>query len=98
MSKYVDLVVAGSPAYDGQFLVTAPAWSGLAKSDEVVIDTVRGAFPAVVNGVITIDMERDTEILSLLLLLTKEDLPLKRVLSKVEYRKFEYEEENHDTV
>ena len=98
MSNYVDYVAVQTVGMDDYMLVTAPAWSGLKDGDEVMVDTIRGAFPAKVLGVSTI-LKDDEPLKHLLRLLAgMEDRTLKRVISKVVHEPLIYEDDEDDTV
>lgn len=96
MSKYMDLVVVRTQRDDRDWLCVAPVWSGLKEDDEVICERDGGVIPALVRKVITIDA--DAEVMEVILYLAKAEMPLKRVVSKVEYREFTYKEESNDTV
>ena len=95
--KYVDLVVCRFPDDDRDFLFCAPRWSGLEAGDQVVAETDGGNRVAQVQAVCTIDIG-DNNIVSMILYLAKVEKPLHRVLSKVVFSDFEYEEDEDDSV
>ena len=97
MSNYVDYVAVQTSGRDDFMLVIAPAWSNLKTGDEVIVDTIRGHFPAVVKAVSTI--QKDDEPLKHLIRLLagyREDANLKRVISKVVYEPLTFETEEED--
>ena len=106
--QYIDIVVAENPEYNGKFVCYAPMWSGFADGDHVIIDTVRGAYPAVVRRTCTISVRNDADFLSTILFLAGEEVPLKKVLSIVRLEDISYpddsdeaflpEEDDDDTV
>ena len=92
--SYIELVVCKHPIIEKKFLFCAPPWSGLKTGDEVIVDTKKGEQPATV--VTKTLVEKDSEVYGFILESTGATLPLRRVLKKIEYKTFEYEEENEN--
>lgn len=93
---YVDLVLCKHPNNDGLFLFYAPAWSRLKKGGQVIVNTQKGESLAIVQDCVTVDNE--TNEYKFIVELANAKLPLKKVLSKVVYDKFEYEEEDENGI
>lgn len=93
MSKYVDLVTCKQE--HGIWLFYAPAFSYLHEGQELVVDTQCGEQPATVISAYTV--EKDSDLYNFIIKATGATLPLKKVLSKVNYKKLEYEEETDGT-
>lgn len=100
MSNYVQFVVC---QYDGEskkHLFYAPAFSDLKKGDEVLLDTQYGkqkaTRKATVCAVCTFyDSGTDVE-KALRVLAGAEDKPLKRVIGKYQFVKFDYNEDKNN--
>ena len=93
--NYVDYVVCQHHHDDRLFLFYAPAWSRLKAGDEVIVDTVRGQFPAVVVEVSTIQKD-DEPLKNMIKRLAGATEPLRRVISKVRFDELTYETEDED--
>lgn len=88
---YIELVVCKHPNCKKNFLFYAPAWTGLKKGDEVIVDTKKGEQPAIVQSKTIV--EEGSEVYSFILESTGATLPLRKVLKVVFYRELEYKEE-----
>ena len=94
MNKYIDLVVAKHSGSNGRFLFRAPAFSHLEKADEVVCETTKGASTASVIASVTVG--KGSKEYEFIKDVCKAYEPIKRVLAKVEYIQFKYENEEED--
>lgn len=91
--EYVDLVscdIGGRHPY----LFIAPSFTRLKEGDEVIVDTSLGKIRAKVVAVITIQYEGSGY--DFIVKATNATLPLKKVLQKVIYSDFEYDEEKEN--
>ncbi len=77
------------------YLFIAPAFSGLKEGDSVIVETSRGEQLAKVNAVTTVNM--DDEIADFIIKSTGAKSPLKRVLKKIIYMDFEYEDDDEQS-
>lgn len=93
--KYIDLVLCKHDGHEKFFLFCAPAFSGLKKGDRVIVETIKGESEATVERSYTISKERDDEF-EFILVASGAYLPLRKVLKKIEYIEFEYEEESNE--
>lgn len=92
MSKYLDLVLCDFNQDGKPYLFIAPAWSNLKKGDAVVVDSDGDDSCATVLSVITVS-EDDEQKIEFAIRATRATAPLKRVISKIVFREFEYEED-----
>lgn len=92
--KYIDLVLCQHPNDNRNFLFVAPAWSRLQRGDNVMVDTRNGKCLAIVQD--TALVEKDSDLYIFIVTASKATLPLKKVISKIEYHEFEYEEESDE--
>lgn len=95
MNNYVQFVVCQHAGKDKKYLFCAPAFSNIEKGDEVLVDTQLGERRATVLSAF-ISSSEDVE-RSLRILVGAEDKPLKRVIGKYQFVKFDYysEDENN---
>lgn len=93
--KYMDYVTVVHESSLQPYLFIAPAFSGLQKGDSVIVETSRGRQWAQVKAVTTINIEDD--IAYFIIKSTGAKSPLKRVLQKVIYQDFEYEDEDEQS-
>lgn len=98
MSKYIDLVVVRHPNDDRDFVYQAPSWSDLKEDDEVVCEAEGMPLYGLVKKTCHADFDFHADEISVILYLAKAEMPLKRILSKVTYKEFEYSEDEDDTV
>lgn len=91
MSRFVQFVVCQHTGNDKKCLFYAPAFSNIEKGDEVLVDTQFGERRATVLSAF-ISSSEDVE-RSLRILVGAEDKPLKRVIGKYEFTKFDYRED-----
>ena len=93
MNDYFDFVLC-KQENGKNYLFHAPAFSKLAKGDLVKVETVHGEKLATVVSCITLDDAKIDFIMNA----TGAPKDVKKVLAKVEYSDFEYEEdmENHN--
>jgi len=92
MSEYIDVVLCRHSALDRLVPFEAPAWSRLKEGDSVkVVGGIMGH--EVVEVVKCITIQKDSEELDFILTIIDPPLPLRRVLSKLRFEPFEYEEE-----
>ena len=99
MAKYVDLVLARHDTESRcatDYLFEAPSWTYLNAGDEIMVDTKNGIAHATVEAVCTVT--KDSSEYWFIVKACKAYAPLRRVLSRVMYREFTYEdeEENED--
>lgn len=92
MSDYIDLVIAKHDGNDKKFLFVAPAFSHLKKADDIVCETEKGASRATVIASVTV--RRNGSEYEFIKDLTGAYEPLKKVMAKVTYIEFEWEEDN----
>ena len=88
MNKYVQFVVCQHDGEIKKYLFYAPAFSDIKKGDEVLVDTQFGEKKATVLAVCTSssdDVERALRVLA-----GAEDEPIKRVIGKYQFVKFDY--------
>lgn len=95
MSRFVQFVVCKHTGDSKKYLFYAPTFSDIEKGDDVLVDTRYGERKATVIAVCTTssdDVERVLRVLA-----GGEDKPVKRVIGKYKFVKFEYsEDENND--
>lgn len=91
MNKYVQLVVCQHTGDQKKCLFYAPAFTNIKIGEEVMVDTQFGEKKATVLAVCTTSSD-DVEI-SMRVLAGAEDKPLKRVIGKYEFTKFNYSED-----
>lgn len=90
MNKYVQLVVCQHTGDQKKYLFYAPAFTDIKIGEEVMVNTQFGEKKATVLAVCTTSSD-DVEI-SMRVLAGAEDKPLKRVIGKYEFTKFDYRE------
>lgn len=91
MSSYVQFVVCQHTDSKKKFLFYAPAFTDIRIGEEVMVDTQFGEKKATVLAVCTTSSD-DVEI-SMRVLAGAEDKPLKRVIGKYDFTKFNYRED-----
>lgn len=95
MSKYVQYVVCKLPLNSIKYLFYAPAFANIKEGDEVLVDTQGGEkFRATVLAVCSTsndEVERTFRVLT-----GTEDKPLKRVIGKYQFYKFDYSEDENN--
>lgn len=95
MDKMVDLVLCERGLHSGQkFLFQAPAFSWLENGDRVLVDTEHGESDAAVVSVCTVNIA--SEQYDMIMQACGVSEPLKKVISKITYRKLEYEGESEN--
>ena len=92
MSEYIDLVIAKHDGDARKFLFVAPAFSHLKKADDIVCETEKGASRATVIASVTV--RKNGSEYDFIKDLTGAYEPLKKVMAKVAYIKFEWEEDH----
>lgn len=93
MAKYIDLVLCKHENCDRLFLFQAPPWSKkLVKNNVVIVDTKNGEQTAHIVGVITVDAYSDE--FEFIIKASGASLPLRKVLSIIEYKPLYYDEED----
>ena len=88
MSRFVQFVVCKHTGDSKKYLFYAPAFSDIKIGDDVLVDTQFGEKKATVLAVCTSssdDLERVLRVLA-----GAEDKPLKRVIGKYQFAKFNY--------
>lgn len=94
MNKFVQFVVCQHTGDSKKYLFYAPTFTDIKIGDEVLVDTQFGEKKATVLAFCTTsndDVER-----ALLILAGAEDKPLKRVIGKYQFAKFEYREDENN--
>ena len=94
MNKYVQFVVCQHDGEIKKYLFYAPAFSDIKKGDEVLVDTQFGERKATVLAVCTSsseDVERALRVLA-----GAEGKPIKRVIGKYNFSKFDYSEDENN--
>lgn len=94
MSKIEQFVVCQHTGNSKKYLFYAPAFSDIEIGDEVLVDTQFGEKRATVLAVCTSiseDMKRVLRVLA-----GAEDKPLKRVIGKYNFSKFDYSEDENN--
>lgn len=94
MSKYVQFVVCQHTGNSKKYLFYSPAYSNIEKGDEVLVDTQFGEKKATVLEVCMVydeDIKRALRVLA-----GAEDEPIKRVIGKYDFVKFDYSEDENN--
>lgn len=94
MNNYVQFVVCQHTGNSKKYLFYSPAFSNIDKGDEVLVDTQFGEKKATVLAVCTSsseDMERILRVLA-----GAEDKPVKRVIGKYNFVKFNYSKDENN--
>ena len=94
MSKFVQFVVCKHDCEIKKYLFYAPAFSDIKKGDEVLVDTQFGEKKATVLEVCTSysdDVERALRVLA-----GAEGKPIKRVIGKYNFSKYDYSEDENN--
>lgn len=93
MSDYFDFVMCRKDAGTMVQLYRAPAWSHLESGDEVYVEGEDTEKKMIVMASITIGKD-ETEMIDFIMKATNADTDVKKVVKKVVYRYFDYEEES----
>ena len=91
MNNYVQYVVCKLTAYEKKYLFYAPAFFNIEEGDEVLVDTQFGEKRATVLAFCNTsseDVERTLRVLA-----GAEDKPVRRVIGKYKFVKFDYRED-----
>lgn len=94
MNNYVQFVVCQHTGDRKKYLFYSPAFSNLEKGDEILVDTQFGEKKATVLAVCTSSSEDVERILRVLA--GAEDKPVKRVIGKYNFVKFDYSEDENN--
>lgn len=94
MDKYVQFVVCQHTGDSKKYLFYSPAFSNIDKGDEVLVDTQFGEKKATVLAVCTSSSEDVERVLRVLA--GAEDKPVKRVIGKYNFVKFDYSEDENN--
>ena len=94
MSKFVQFVICKHDCEIKKYLFYAPAFSDIKKGDEVLVDTKFGEKKATVLAVCT--SSRDDVERALRVLAGAEGKPIKRVIGKYNFSKFDYSEDENN--
>lgn len=94
MSKYVQFVVCQQSGNSKKHLFYAPFLSDINKGDEVLVDTQYGEQRATVLAVC--NSSRDDVEIALRVLAGTEDKPVRRVIGKYKFVKFDYSEDENN--
>ena len=99
MSAYIELVACYNPYGETPQLFKAPAWSNLKLGDKVIVETFDdehdGTAEMTVEKSYVIDSDAEDE-MAFILTLSRESLPLRKVLKKVTYTEFKYKEDDNE--
>ena len=94
MNKFVQFVVCKHDGNSKKYMFYAPAFSDIKKGDGVLVDTKFGEQKATVLAVCTTS---DDDVERILRVLTgAEDKPIKRVIGKYNFSKFDYSEDENN--
>ena len=93
MSDYFDFVLCKHANNDKTYLFHAPAFSYLKKGDFVEVETSKGRQLAMVISCFTLS-KSETDKIDFIMNATGASKDVKKVLSKVDYKEFEYEQED----
>ena len=93
---YIDLVLCKNGKNKQTFLFQAPGFSRLSTGDEVICDTVLGKQKMTVVEVMSISNATEPRAYNMVLKAAGATEPLKKVISKIEYSEFKYEEDEND--
>jgi hypothetical protein len=89
MAEYVDLVVVKG---EKPSLYRAPAWSDIKQGDKVIVETDAGESLVTVERTFSARTDDEYHELDFILVASGADLPLKKVLAKANYLKYEEEQ------
>ena len=92
MMKYVDFVICKHDGCEKKYLFYAPAFSHLDKGEMVTVDTARGEQMVTVVSSMTVE-KTDKRAIDFIMESMNAPSEVKRVLSKVHFSKYDYEEE-----
>lgn len=95
MNQYVDFVLCKHENSDKTYLFRAPAFSGLKKGNQVIVDTKYGQKIATVVSSVLVDVENEPMI-DFIMNATHAESDVKKVLSKVVYQEMDYSKEDED--
>jgi hypothetical protein len=90
---YMDLVLAQHEGNEKPYLFKAPGFCHLEAGDEIICETKKGKNKAIVKSCITINTNLEEKAYDMILAAAGATEPLKKVLSKVEYKDFTYTED-----
>lgn len=85
MTDYVDFVLV--KMYGDRHVVVAPAWSNIDAHDEVIVDKEQ------CNVIAVATVSPTSDVANLIIKACCEVKPLKKVSAKVEYRQYNYSQE-----
>lgn len=94
MANYIDLVLAKNERMERPHLFWCPPWSYLHEGDSVMVETKYGKKEMTVVASFTEDAECET--FQFIVKAANAPLPLYKVLGKMQYREFFYEDEGDD--
>ena len=94
MNRFVQFVVCQHTDDSRKYLFYAPTFTDIKKGDEVLVDTKYGERKATVLAVCTTSSDDVDRILRVLA--GAEDKPLKRVIGKYQFVKFDYSEDENN--
>ena len=90
---YVDFVLVNHDGSEKNYLFYAPAFSGIKKGGQVVVDTKYGSKLANVVSVVTIPRD-NLQFIDFIMNATQADNDVKRVVSVITHRVLDYTEED----
>lgn len=85
---YIDLVLVMFPSNKRPYLFQAPGFSRIKTGDKLIVENADGKAEGYVLGVNSV--QPDCEDFEFAVTACQATLPLKRVISKIEYRMMEY--------
>lgn len=89
--NYSDLVICTDKRGSHPHMLKAPAWSGLKEGDDVITET---GDVMVVERSYTFEMS--DERLGFFMLCAGAEFPLKKIVQKIEYKRFEFADEDSE--
>ena len=93
--EYVDFVLCKHENSDNTYLFRAPAFSGLKKGNQVIVDTQYGQKVVTVVSVVLVATDNQP-LIDFIMNATHANSDVKKVLSKVVYQEMDYSKEDED--
>lgn len=90
-SNYCDLVICTNKEDSSTHMFRTPAWSGLKKGDDVIVETTE---IMQVENIYTFDM--NDERLEFFLMCAGAEFPLQKIIYRIDYKKFVYADEDSE--
>ena len=95
MREYIGLVTCKHGDDSKVLLFETPPWADLQKGDGVLVETTKGYCEATVECAFTARLSDTFHELDFILSACGATLPLKKVIAKVTYHKYQYEEDEN---